>query len=144
MQNQPNKKVRQDESQDIQERKRIRKRIYVLLLMVYLAVMVNVAKYIGGNIFEGFYFPSAGHMLFPIPFDLGWFGQYVSASVIVPLNPVEFIIYLVFIYQGVWIFWMAIGILYVMLPWSPRLQAFVGNLQSQLSHYWPKKNSSSP
>jgi hypothetical protein len=135
LQNQPNNKVGQDESQEIHERKQVRKRIYVLLLMIYLAVMVNVAKYIGGNIFEGFYFPYPGRILFPIPFDLGWFGHYIVSPVLVPLNPVEFFIYLVFIYQGVWIFWMAIGILYVMLPWSPRLQTFVGNLKSKISHY---------
>ena len=81
-----------------------------------------------------------GYKLFPIPYYEGWFGP--TEPKLVPLNQTELFIYLVFINNGIWAFWMGICLPYIILPWSPRLQTFVGYLKSKLSHYLPRKKSS--
>jgi hypothetical protein len=84
------------ESQD----KNIDRRIFVLLLMVYLAIMVSVARWgVVGNLFDGFSWHYPGFGLFPIPF----FGSGVT-PVEVPLTLVDLFIYLIFIGHGIWIF----------------------------------------
>ena len=120
------------DSRERQVKKNIGRRFFVLLLMIYFAVMVNAASCVSGNIFEGFYFWSGGHKLFPLPYDPAWFGN-ITASVITPLNPLECFIYAIFINHGIWIFWIGLGIIYIALPWTVRLQTFVGNLKSNLT-----------
>jgi hypothetical protein len=126
----PDEKTERVEIQDNESKKNIGRRILVLLLMIYLAVMVNAALYVSGNIFVGFYFWSGGHKLFPIPYNPAWFGN-ITASVITPLNPIECFIYAIFINHGIWIFWLGIGIIYIVYPWLSHLHAFVGNLKSK-------------
>ena len=71
-----------------------RRRIGVIILMIYLAVMVIVANEgLIGDIFTGFYWRSSGWSLFPIPFNPSWFGL-GTATVLVPLTIPEILVFL--------------------------------------------------
>ena len=49
-------------------------RVVVITLMIQLVVMVIVANQgIIGNLFDGYYWPTSGWSLYPIPLDPGWF-----------------------------------------------------------------------
>jgi hypothetical protein len=126
--------------EETEDKTNIGRRVFILLLMVYFATMVNVALH---GITGGRYWACPGYKLFPIPYDPIRSGH-ITFPMLVPLNQTDLFIYLNFISNGIWMFWMGIGTLYVMLPWLPRLQAFVDKLKSKISNYWPKKNSSSP
>ena len=102
-----------------------RKRIGVIILMIYLAVLVYVANEgLTGDIFTGFYWRSGGWSLFPIPFNPSWFG-WGTATVFVPLTILELLVYLVFVGHGIWILWEILGIVYIIYPWSSFLQSIV-------------------
>lgn len=100
-------------------------RIIVMCFMVYLAVMVSVAYHgLFGNLFDGFFWPTSGWSLFPIPLNPHWFIGMVL-PVHIPLTTLELLVYLIFIGPGVWVFWEIIGIFYIMYPWSPFLQSVI-------------------
>lgn len=103
-----------------------RRRIGVIILMIYLAVMVIVANEgrLIGDVFTGLYWRSGGWSLFPIPFDPSWFGL-GTATVLVPLTIPELLVYLVFVGHYIWIFWEVLALLYIIYPWSPFLQSIV-------------------
>ena len=133
MQESSNEEPEWVDSQESQNKKNIRKRIFVLSLMVYLAVMVSVSRWgVIGNLFDGYSWRSGGFGLFPIPYDASWFG-YGTLPVEVPLNPVELLIYLIFIAHEIWIFWMILGAIYILLPWSSHLQKVVNRMRHSFS-----------
>ena len=106
-------------------KKLIRTRIVIIILMIYLAVMVTVAyRGIIGDVFNGFYWRSGAWWLFPIPIDPSWLG-WVTTMAYVPLTLFELPVYLIFVGHGVWIFWEAVGVLYIVYPWFPFLQSVV-------------------
>ncbi len=111
-------------------RSTILKRISVMILMVDLIVMVSVASQgLRGSIFDGFYWPSSGWGLFPLPLNPHWFG-WVVLHVLVPLSPLELLAYLVFVGHGVWIFWELIAVVYIVYPWSSFVQSIVNRTKS--------------
>lgn len=90
------------------------RRVAVILLLLYFAVMVDAGRAVMGDFTNGFYFGTSGYGLFPVPYRLppGW----PSLQVITPLHPIEVFIYVVFIGQGIWIAWMSLSIIYIMMP----------------------------
>lgn len=109
------------------------KRVLVILLMVDLVVMVSVASQgLRRNIFDGYYWPSSGWSLFPIPLNPYWVGGIVL-PVIVPLSPFELLVYLIFIGPGFWVFWEIIGAAYIAYPWSPFIQSIAQRGRSIVS-----------
>ena len=112
----------------------VRKRIVVIILMIYLAVMVTVAyRGIIGDVFNGFYWRSGGWSLFPIPIDPSWFG-WITITALVPLTFYELPVYLFFVGHGVWIFWEVVGVLYIVYPWVPFLQSVVNRGKSIIAN----------
>jgi hypothetical protein len=106
-------------------RKLTLKRVLVIFLMVDLVVMVSVASQgLRGNIFDGYYWPYSGWSLFPIPLNPNWV-RGIVLPVIVPLSPLELLIYLIFIGPGFWVFWEIIGAVYIAYPWSHFLQSIL-------------------
>ncbi len=111
-------------------KKLVRTRIVVIILMLYHLVMVTVAYHgLIGDVFTGFYWWSGGWSLFPIPINPSWFGWVVTMA-LVPLTPLELLVYLIFVGHGVWIFWDAAGIVYIVYPWFPFLQSVVNRGKS--------------
>ena len=49
---------------------------------------------------------------------------------LVPITPLELLVYLIFVGHGVWIFWDAAGIVYIVYPWFPFLQSVVNRGKS--------------
>ena len=112
----------------------VRKRIAVIICMLYLVVMVTVAyRGLIGDIFAGYSWRSGGWSLFPIPFNPSWFGL-ITATVHVPLNPLELLVYLIFVGHSVWIFWEVIGVLYIVYPRFPFLQSIVKKGKSNIGN----------
>ncbi len=89
----------------------VRSRIIVVGLIVYLLAMVYVARGIIGDFTDGFAWTSPAHGLFPIPFEL----QSI-APVHQELNIIDSFVYVVFIQGGLWMFWISLGILYILKP----------------------------
>ena len=92
-------------------RRLIARRIAVLLFFLYLAVLVDVGGTVLGDLRTGFYYGNYGNTLFPYPHNRGFL-----LPVITPVPPIEAFIYAVFVYQGIWIAWTALGIIYIMMP----------------------------
>jgi hypothetical protein len=92
-------------------RRIIARRIAVLLFFLYLAVLVDVGGAVLGDLRTGFYYGNYGNTLFPYPHNKGFL-----LPVITPVPPIEAFIYTVFVYQGIWIAWTALGVIYIMMP----------------------------
>ncbi len=92
-------------------RKLIARRITVLLLFLYLAALVDVGSAILGDLRTGFWYDNIGHTLFPYPHTAGGL-----LPVITPVPPIEVFVYVAFVYQGIWIAWTALGIIYIVAP----------------------------
>ena len=119
-------------SQQKNMRSVILNRVLVMILMVDLVVMVSVASQgLQGSIFDGFYWPNSGWSLFPIPQNPNW-SEWVSLPVLVPLSPLDLLVYLVFVGHGVWIFWEIIAVVYIVYPWSPFVQSIVNRTKSAM------------
>ena len=115
-------------------KKLIGTRVVVIILMLYLAVMVSVAdRGLVGNLFDGFSWRSTGWSLFPIPLDPAWWTWGVYWMV-VPLSPLELLVYLVFVGNGIWIFWEVVGAAYIVYPWFPFLQSVVNRGKSIIAN----------
>ena len=102
-------------------------RILVIFLMLYLVVMVQVAN----RGIYGFEWRSSGWSLFPIPQNPTWFG-WIVVHMMIPLTPLELFVYLVFVGNGIWIFWEIIAVLFLVYPWSSFLQSRVGIIKSRI------------
>ena len=102
------------------------RRITVLLLIPYLFAMVNMERFVHGDIWNGFYWPSWSYMLFPIPIET----QGVL-PVEIALNPIDAFIYLFFIGHGIWVAWMILGVLYIMMPIVRRGYSSLGSFNSK-------------
>ncbi len=102
------------------------KRITVLLLILYLFAMVNVGRYVFGDLWNGLHWTSWSYTLFPIPTEI-----LSSLPVEITLNPIEAFIYLLFIGQGIWVAWMSLGVLYIMMPLVRRGYSSLGRFNSE-------------
>ena len=91
------------------------KRSTVLLLILYLSAMVNVGRFVSGDIWNGLFWTSSGFSLFPIPINYLSLG-YGNAPVFTQMNPFDIFIYVIFIEQWFWVVWMFLGVLYIMMP----------------------------
>nr|KXH72139.1 MAG: hypothetical protein AM325_09260 [Candidatus Thorarchaeota archaeon SMTZ1-45] len=93
------------------------RRFVVLLLLLYLSIIVDVGSIVHwdqrNRRFE-FYFPTPGYSLFPFPFKPSQGDG--CPQVFCELNTIESFIFLVFLYQGVWVIWMFLGITYIVMP----------------------------
>jgi hypothetical protein len=87
------------------------RRVVVILLLLYFAVMVDVGRHVYGTVEEGFFFTYLGYEIFPLPYTWG-----VLLPVIVELDPLRSFIYFTFIGQGMWALWVLIGIVYIVMP----------------------------
>ncbi len=107
------------------------RRVAVVLLLLYFAVMVFAGRAVGSDIMNGIYFGTPGYSLFPFPYSLpsGW----VIAQILVPLPPIQVFIYVVFTGQGIWIAWMSLGIIYIMMPLALWVYKTKGRLDSKTS-----------
>lgn len=92
------------------------RRLLVLILLLDLAPMVVFARNISGDIVNGFYWAYPGLTLFPFPLDLG-----SNLPVTAPLNPVDALVYMFFISNGIWMAWTAIALAYTFYPLFRRL-----------------------
>ena len=92
-------------------RELIARRLAVLLLLLYLSALVDIGHVILGNLRTGFYYGNFGYVLFPFPSNPS-----ILLPVITPVPLVEAIIHTIFIYQGIWIAWASLGILYIIMP----------------------------
>lgn len=97
-------------------RELISRRLVVLLLLLYLSALVDIGHIILGDLRTGFYYGNYGYVLFPFPSNPSFL-----LPVITPVPLIEAIIYTIFIYQGIWIAWSLLGILYIMMPLLLRL-----------------------
>lgn len=102
------------------------RRVAVILLLLYFAVMVDAGSYVRGDLESGFYFTNTGHGLFPFPYSGGF-----SYPVYVYFDPLSTFIYVVFIAQGIWIAWMSLGIIYIMMPLALWVYNTMGRLNSK-------------
>jgi len=53
---------------------------------------------------------------------------------LVPLTPLELLVYLIFVGHGVWIFWEVAGVVYIVYPWFPFLQSVVNRGKSIIAN----------
>lgn len=97
-------------------RKLIARRIAVLLFLLYLAALVDVGDAIFGDLRTGFYYGNMGHTLFPFPHT-----NSLLLPAITPVPPIEVIIYVAFVYQGIWIAWTVLAVIYIMMPFIIRI-----------------------
>ncbi|KXH72011.1 MAG: hypothetical protein AM326_11340 [Candidatus Thorarchaeota archaeon SMTZ-45] len=87
------------------------RRVAIILLLLYFAVMVDVGSYVYGTVDHGFYFTYLGYDIFPIPYQWA-----VLLPVITELDPLRSFIFFTFIGQGIWIVWALLGIIYIVMP----------------------------
>ena len=109
-------------------RKLTARRIAVLLFFLYLAVLVDVGGAVLGDLRTGFYYGNYGNTLFPYPHNEGFL-----LPVITPVPPIEAFIYAVFVYQGIWIAWTVLGIIYIMAPLGIRAYRALRGPASELA-----------
>lgn len=87
------------------------RRVVVILLLLYFAVMVDVGSHVYGTVAQGFYFANLGYDLFPLPYKWA-----VLLPVITELDPFRSFIFFTFIGQGMWVLWVLLGIIYIIEP----------------------------
>ena len=92
------------------------RRVRVAILLVYYILILAFAWLMSGSwwwsLEEGLMWSSGGPgMFFPIPFPSGMLG------VETPAYLVDQVFYLVFMHGGIWIAWIALGLLYLFSPY---------------------------
>lgn len=90
-------------------------RVVAVVSVIYISMWVAmfIPYLIYGSIFEGVWWSSGGGgMLFPIPLFPG------NAAVITPANPLDAILYLIFLQYGFWIIWLGFLLLYAFSPYA--------------------------
>ncbi len=96
----------------------ILRRLVVVVLLIYLVALVPFARGIGGDLAGGFYWTYPGFVLFPIPGDSG-----SMIPVTEPLTPIDQFVYVVFIWNGMWVAWTAVAVLYIVYPFLLKLRS---------------------
>ncbi len=96
----------------------ILRRLIVVVLLIDLAAMVLFAQQISGDLAGGFYWPYPGKMLFPIPVD-----SPANIPVTEPLTLIDQFVYVVFIWNGMWVAWTAVAVLYIVYPFLLKLRS---------------------
>lgn len=107
------------------------RRVAVILLLLYFAVMVHAGSHVGGDVNQGFYFATPSFALFPFPYVLP--PGYVVILSIRPLTPIEVFIYVVFIQLGIWMVWVILGIIYIMMPLVLRVYRTKTKVETQMT-----------
>ncbi|RDE12186.1 MAG: hypothetical protein C4K47_08690 [Candidatus Thorarchaeota archaeon] len=88
------------------------RRLIVVIVLIDFAGMVILAQWVMGNLTDGFFWGgSPGSMLFPIPIRV-----YSFLPVLTPLSPIDSFVYVVFIWNDIWIAWTAVAVLYIVYP----------------------------
>lgn len=87
------------------------RRLAVLLLLLYFAVLVDAGSSVFRDSINGLYSGGMSMWLFPFP-SVG----YRMLPAYVPLTQIDVFIYIVFINQGIWIAWMLPSVIYIMMP----------------------------
>ena len=90
------------------------KRVLVILLLAYFIWILTFAWSWGVNwsIDFGVHWTSGGPgTLFPIPSPPG------NLTVITPAHPIDTLLYLIFMHNGLWILWMSLTLLFVISPY---------------------------
>jgi len=97
----------------------ILRRLVVVVLLIYLLALVSFARGIGGDLVEGFYWSMPGYRLFPIPVRLydSWL------PVTEDLTPIDQFVYVVFIWNGMWVAWTAVAVLYIVYPFLLKIRS---------------------
>lgn len=94
-------------------------RLAAIIGVLYICVWVVmfIPNMIYGSIFVGVWWSAGGPgMLFPIPIYPG------NLAVGTLANPLDTILYLLFLQAGIWIVWLAILGLYAFSPYSLKLK----------------------
>jgi hypothetical protein len=107
------------------------RRIRVTLLLVYYILILAFAWSLSGSwwwsLEEGLMWSSGGPgMFFPIPFPPGMLG------VITPAYLVDQVFYLIFMHSGIWIAWIALGLLYLFSPYRIDLRLLRDRVRTRL------------
>ncbi len=87
-----------------------RRRAIVLTLELYILLLLPVGLHITGDPLNGFYWPSSGFSLFPIPIGNG------PEPAFMPLSSIDAVITVMFLWNGLWILWLIVGTSYITLP----------------------------
>lgn len=89
----------------------ILRRVVVVVLLIYLLALVPFARGIGGDLAEGFYWTYSGHRLFPIPVDF-----HSMLPMTEDLTPIDQFVYVVFMWNGMWVVWTVVALFYIVYP----------------------------
>jgi hypothetical protein len=112
------------------DRAALLRRAAVALLLVYYIWILTSAWSMSGmwwwNPEEGLMWSRAGLGFFPIPFmsDIG-------AAVIAPAHPLEQMFYIMFMHCGLWIAWIALGLLYLFSPYRVDIRMLLDKIQTR-------------
>ena len=106
------------------------RRVRVALLLVYYILILTFAWLMSGlwwwNLEEGLMWSSGGPgIFFPIPFPPG------MAGVETPAYPVDQVFYLVFMHCGIWIAWIALGLLYLFSPYRVDIRLLLDRVRTR-------------
>ena len=107
------------------------RRVRVAILLVYYILILAFAWLMSGSwwwsLEEGLMWSSGGPgMFFPIPFPSGMLG------VITPAYPVDQVFYLIFMHWGIWIAWIALGLLYLFSPYRLDMRLLLDRVRTRL------------
>jgi hypothetical protein len=107
------------------------RRVRVALLLVYYTLILvfawSMSRLWWWSLEEGLMWSSGGPgMFFPIPFPPG------MAGVITPAYPVDQVFYLVFMHCGIWIAWIALGLLYLFSPYRLDIRLLHNKVRTRL------------
>ena len=106
------------------------RRVVVALLLVYYIWILTSAWSMSGlwwwSLEEGLMWSRAGLRFFPIPFM-----SEIGAAVISPAHPIEQIFYLVFMHCGLWVAWIALGLLYLFSPYRLDIRLLLGKVRTR-------------
>ncbi len=107
-----------------------KRRVRVALLLVYYILILAFAWSLSGlwwwSLEEGLMWSSGGPgMFFPIPFPPGMLG------VITPAYLVDQVFYLIFMHGGIWIVWVALGLLYLFSPYRVDIRLLLDKVRTR-------------
>ena len=116
------------------DRAALTRRVAVALLLVYYIWILTSAWSMSGlwwwSLDEGLMWSSGPGRFFPIPAPPG--AQIIIALGITHGYPVDHVFYLVFMHGGIWIAWIALGLLYLFLPYQVDIRLLLNRIRTRL------------
>ena len=89
----------------------VARRIVVIVFLIYLLLLVNIGlQYIIGTPLEPLW-RTTGCKLFPVPVIPNG-----SLPNTVPLDPVDYLVYLLFVGNGIWLLWTVLSCWFIFRP----------------------------